>query len=254
YADDLLPTMAPGLLAAAREPSGARALIYLLILNDEAELRQRQLSFLQESADRSVLAELEQLLQAKDEVQAQQRLPLVEIAIASLRQLSHPQYQLFRKNFIELIQIDKKINLFEWSLQKIVLHHLDAVFDKNPQRRLGKRDIKRCVDSCAVILSILAHSNRHENMDVAAAFAKGANRLPPEIELRPVTEIQFETLNNALDELVQLKPLQKPMLLKACAGIIAADGKVQVIEAELLRAIADTIDCPMPPLLQCDQG
>jgi len=56
-------------------------------------------------------------------------------------------------------------------------------------------------------------------------------------------------LNKALDELVLLKPLQKPALLKACAACIAADKEVTPIESELMRAIAATIDCPMPPLL-----
>jgi hypothetical protein len=28
------------------------------------------------------------------------------------------------------------------------------------------------------------------------------------------------------------------------------DGQVRVAEAELLRAIADTLDCPLPPLVE----
>jgi len=30
---------------------------------------------------------------------------------------------------------------------------------------------------------------------------------------------------------------------------VAADGVIQEMEAELLRAIADTLDCPMPPFV-----
>ena len=37
--------------------------------------------------------------------------------------------------------------------------------------------------------------------------------------------------------------------LDACAGCIAADGRATVEEGELLRAVADSLDCPMPPLL-----
>jgi hypothetical protein len=37
--------------------------------------------------------------------------------------------------------------------------------------------------------------------------------------------------------------------LKACAAAIRADGEVQPIEVELLRAVSASIDCPMPPLL-----
>jgi tellurite resistance protein len=34
----------------------------------------------------------------------------------------------------------------------------------------------------------------------------------------------------------------------ACAHIAGADGRIRVAEAELLRAIAATLDVPMPPL------
>ena len=35
----------------------------------------------------------------------------------------------------------------------------------------------------------------------------------------------------------------------AAAACVAADHEVTVSEAELFRAIADTLDCPVPPLL-----
>ena len=37
-------------------------------------------------------------------------------------------------------------------------------------------------------------------------------------------------------------------LLEACAASVSADGIVKVKEAELVRGIADLLDCPMPPL------
>ena len=37
--------------------------------------------------------------------------------------------------------------------------------------------------------------------------------------------------------------------LQACAEYIVADGRVAIAEAELLRATADALGCPMPPLL-----
>jgi hypothetical protein len=38
-------------------------------------------------------------------------------------------------------------------------------------------------------------------------------------------------------------------LIDACAASISADAEVSIGEAELLRAICDMLDCPMPPLL-----
>jgi len=57
-------------------------------------------------------------------------------------------------------------------------------------------------------------------------------------------------VDNALNRLNQAVPQIKKAVLNACAQVVAADGVIQEMEAELLRAIADALDCPMPPFLQ----
>jgi tellurite resistance protein len=44
-------------------------------------------------------------------------------------------------------------------------------------------------------------------------------------------------------------PQIKKNVLSACAQTVAADGVIQQREAELLRAVADALDCPIPPFL-----
>ena len=56
-------------------------------------------------------------------------------------------------------------------------------------------------------------------------------------------------VDRALDELVTASAPAKRLVLEACAATIGADGRVNVDEGELLRAIADSLDCPMPPLV-----
>ena len=70
-----------------------------------------------------------------------------------------------------------------------------------------------------------------------------------DIQLLDKGALNLNNLNQALDELARLKPLEKPALLKACAACITADKMVTITEKELFRAIADTLDCPMPPLV-----
>ncbi len=249
YADKLLHQIPQTLIDAAREPSGARAVIYYLILDKNDSDRRQQLSFVESSADIGIYGELQKLLSVADEVEAEQRLPLTEIAISSLRQLSKNQYQLFKSNFDALIALDNKINLLEWALQKIVFHHLDAVFIKGKTPKPGNKDLKRCEQESALLLSILAHSNKQEGISTEAAYAKGAEKLGLATPLQATEAISFEALNEALNCLAELKPLQKPALLKAFVACITADKEVAAIEAELLRAIAATIDCPLPPFI-----
>ena len=249
YADALVRKIPQLFLDAAREPSGARAIIYFLVLSKDESVRGKQLEVLQSSADVGVFSELQKLYQSVSEIVAQQRLPLVTIALSSMRQLSKNQYQLFRGNFKTLVEIDKKMSLLEWSLQKIVMHSLDAVFGKDEAPYFRKKNLKRCKKSVSVLLSILTHSTVQDGMLNEETFTAGADELKMSLQLIAVSKIDFDTLNNALDDLADLKPLQKAALLKACVRCITADGKIQAIETELLRAIAATIDCPVPPLL-----
>ena len=57
-------------------------------------------------------------------------------------------------------------------------------------------------------------------------------------------------IDAALEHLAQASPQLKKLVLNACAHAVASDGVLQSREAELLRAIADTLDCPLPPFLE----
>ena len=88
---------------------------------------------------------------------------------------------------------------------------------------------------------------------IAFAFQQGAQSLSyaAQVELRllPAAKCELGQLDTALNRLCQAVPQIKKNVLNACAQTVAADGVIQGMEAELLRAIADTLDCPMPPLI-----
>ncbi len=241
-------------LEAAREPSGARAVVYLLVLARKDPVRRRQLYLLEDSADVGVYAEVNRLLDSQEKITAEQRLPLVEICLASLRQLSKSQYELFKSNFDELIRLDNRINLLEWSLQKLVLHHLDAIYLKSPANKIGRKSLASCGESVSVLLSIISQSAAADSTAATAAFEAAASTLDVSLNFLPVEKLSIEVLGSAIDELAELKPLQKPALLKACAAAIRADGEIKPIEVELMRAVSACIDCPMPPLVLSSSG
>ena len=84
----------------------------------------------------------------------------------------------------------------------------------------------------------------------AAAFAHAYAGLPfAPVPLLAAERSDLKALEAALGRLSQLWPLQKPQLLKAMARGIEHDGRITAEEAELMRAVADILDCPMPPLL-----
>ena len=61
-------------------------------------------------------------------------------------------------------------------------------------------------------------------------------------------------IDAALEVLVKAAPQLKKRILEACAACICVDGTVTIEEGELLRAVSDSLGCPMPPLIASGVG
>jgi len=251
YARQQLQDIPTLLIEAVRDPYKARAVIYVLVISSESRIRDSQLLHLKQHGDAGIYNETIKLLTQLGELDKRHRLPLIDIAVGSLRQLSPPQYAMFRNNLHSLIEADNKIDLFEWSLQKIVQTHLDNEFENRPpmQRTAIYTGIEQLAPECILVLSLLAYCDHLELQHTEMAFAAGVRELSlANAKLAPESDITLAGLNAAMDKLALLKPLLKPRLLKACVACISANGDISTTEAELLRAFSAVIDCPMPPL------
>jgi len=236
---------------AVREPYGARAVIYSLLLDEnDTDIRTRQLSHLEYNADSGVYEQVLELLEMRQQLSIEMRLPLIELALPSLRQLSLPQYELFKSIVDRLIDLDGRISLFEWILKKVVFHHLQRVFVKKSASARKYTSKQKRVNEISLLLSVMAQIDTQNNMTAQQAFDEAKQQLAGiEISLISEDEIDFVKLEAALSELSNLVPLDKSDLLNACAACLTADGKITVKEAELYRAISEVLDCPAPLLL-----
>src|SRR5262249_51485386 len=75
------------------------------------------------------------------------------------------------------------------------------------------------------------------------------HRRRPHPSLAAREECSLAEFDAALQTLNQSVPAIKRRIVVACAACILANQQVTVREAELLRAICDTLDCPLPPLV-----
>ena len=208
-----------------------------------------QLERLAEHADRGVDALTRQLLPDVEELDPRTRLPLVDMVLPALRELSADQYRAFRRNVDELVRADARIDLFEWTLQRILLAHLAPHFER-ARRAVGikYRSMERLAPHCSMLLSTLALARAGADPD--GAYEKAAHTLGlPDLAKLPAESCGLAQLDGALSELARATPPLKRQVLQACADFIAADGQVAIAEGELLRATADALGCPMPPLL-----
>ena len=234
---------------ASLDPYAARALIYALVLHQDHDQLTAQFHYLNEHADTGVAMLTEQLMLEVRALPQKHRLAVVDLSMPALRQLSEQQYGMFRDNFIKIIEMDDHVSVFEWSLQKIVLHSLDMDFQRHSRPSSNYVSIGKLTNECSVLLSFLARETQPEESAVSHGFRAAVNELElPGVQLLPASRLSLAELEPATDRLARMKPLQKPRLLKACAACIAADDKVTADEMELLRAFSSLLDCPMPML------
>lgn len=252
YAEKLRDSLPDSVRAAAREPIGATALIYALLLSPDEAMRTTQLNQLAQQLDPAAWDKTRTLYPDVAGVAAHARLPIVNLAIGGLRGLTADQYVKFAGALDWLIKSDGKIELFEFVLQKIILRHLSPQFGYGSKTRVQYYALGPLLPDCAVILSALANVGSQDPGEIQRAFACGRAALTnPEagIQLLSLDDCGIDEIDASLNRLALALPAIKKSLLTACVQVVGADGVILEAEAELLRAIADTLDCPMPPFL-----
>ena len=228
---------------AAHDSEGAEALVYGLLLDSEPGLRARQLEAIKQRLNLSLALQLDLLEESLLQLDPGQRLPLLDLAMPALKQLDAKAFLALRENMALLIKLDGKVKLLEWTLLRIIERNL-----RPGSGKIGNVALADLSEACATLLAFLARVGETSDLQTEQAFADAWSGLP--FAPRPLPgDASLRELETALKQLEQLRPLQKPQLLKALARCIEHDGRITAGEAELMRAVADILDCPMPPLL-----
>ncbi len=251
YAARILAEIPEPVMGAVHEPYGARAAVYALLLDPDPEVSRRQKERLASHADAQVYQETMRLASVVGGLKAGHRLPLVEIALGTLKDLSARQYSAFRENVQHLTDANNRVSLFEYALQRMLMRHLDPVFLRQKEPGVRYRHIRPLRAHVETLLSALAHGGSDRAEESAQAFRTAAARLGEDVELalRDREQCGLDAVDAALAGLARLTPTIKKQMVNACMVCVAANGRVTVAEAELLRVVADALGCPVPPLL-----
>lgn len=162
---------------AAHEAYGARAVIYYLALDRDEDVRSKQLEFLKKYANQDVYNLILRLHPEMEKLDIKYRLPVIDIAMPALKQLSLNQYQIFKGNIVKLIKLSPKIKLMEWSLQKIIFTHLDAQFFKLAQKKINYLHIEHLKKEIELILSVMVYAGHPDENNIEAAFKEAAENM-----------------------------------------------------------------------------
>jgi Zn-dependent protease with chaperone function len=236
---------------AAHEPFGARALLYAILLNDEVSVRECQMQQLRDYADPMVFIETQKLIPVIDTLDPLWRLPVVDLAIPALRELIPTQFHVFRKNIDLLIECDQAVSLREYALKKVLTRHLDPVFSRQALLP-GKKytTLPPVIEHVECILAALAYTEADTYEEAREAFSSGTRQLEiyqHQFNMPDYSGCSLKEVDQALDVLQGLTPLIKRNVIYACACTVTSNENISAEEGELLRAIADSLDCPIPP-------
>jgi Zn-dependent protease with chaperone function len=235
------------LLSAAREPRRTPALVLALLLDADPARRQQQLAPIQ-ARDGSLSHEMAHLQTMLAREAPQARLPLLELALPNLRQLPAPAVAQLRNDARALAYADGELLAFEFALLKTMERHLPRPGEHPPRPHGRPRALLDLPRPASLVLAALAQAGAHGDRTAAqAAFAAGVAELPGmAAQSMPDLPRGLAELEDAVQELAAVSPFGKRSLLAACARAAGADGRLTGEEVDLLRALAEYWDCPIP--------
>ena len=250
FATSLHGAMPPALLEALRMEDGAACVIYgLLLAGANTEQQQAAGEIIMTRAGESAAEQAREHARQIVRLGARARLPIINLAIPTLKMLNQDARGKFLDTVAALIQVDNRYTLFEFTLLTLLQDHLSASAHRADKAIYFKYE--DVLEELRILFTVLTRAGtssldqiRKIFRDIMGTFSKTPGEPAPE----KICTVQ--RLSATLMKLGALSPLLKQSVITACADCVLHDGMVQPAEGELLQAIAVSLDCPMPPLVQ----
>lgn len=253
----LLNELPEPLISAVRDPFGACAVVFGLLLDRTPAVRARQEEILSAHGNQALIGEVRTLAPALGSLPPEVRLPLLELSLPSLRALSRDQFFDLKDTVERLAAADNRISLFEFTLRYLLLRHLEPSFTPRPNRPAQIYGLRGVQHECSCVLTSVARIGHQDETLARQAFQRSLivlQEAKAEFTFLPAAECGIACLEKSFAALETTSPLIKRRLLGACLECLRHDGTVTVAELELFRAIADAIGCPLPPWLEIRHG
>lgn len=243
----LLARLPPRVRERIREAEGAQALVLSLLIGTDLSLRTRQMDYVT-ARNPALQVSVNETLGDLSHLSAEMRLPLVDLAFGALSGLTALQYETFRETVLTLAGMDQAIDLFEYALMRSMVRRLDPLYRKVKRPTIQYYDLTGVSAVAVDLLATLAWTGAASPDAAAEAFHKGVGLLTAKrMPLPDAASCTLEHLDQALEKMLTASLPVRGRVLEACAACVAQDGEVTVEEGELLRAIADSMECPVPP-------
>ena len=232
---------------AAHSTHWAAEVLFYTLLDNQPGMQDQQMLIIAQRMGSDSDARVRGLLGASEELKPEHRLPLMEIALPSLKRQTPESVQKVLETVNELIQVDGHIDVFEYLLARVVTQYLWEAMNPHAVRNAGRKSLKQLTPEATMVIAILARHGHQSDGEVQKAYDKGLGKLElsaaPSI---PPTKNWTKSLDDAISRLDKLRLADKEILVRSLIETVTADGKLVAAELELMRAICAMLHVPVP--------
>ena len=253
YAARIRRSIPPDLYDAAHSPELAWMMTLALGVDREASHADRQLRFITEQLGNERGEIVRRFAAQIGGVGAEYRLPLLEIAFPALKLRPEQQREFFLELVKRLIELDGVIDLNEYCFYCVLSSAFERVSDPSGRRkgnRAGKKEIRQAAIDLVMAVAHHGHDAEEERVKAFDAGVAEFGKWAADAEYENKKLESIAVLDRSLKILRKMNSAGSRSLLQALAKTVSHDGKISTSEAELLRAICASLDCPLPPVLE----
>lgn len=244
------------LVKKAEDPMEAMALVLAVLLYDTVDndiaIEKWQQIFKQAGFTGLDDMVTQQLLSLKA-IELANQLPLIELTMPALKELSEPQYVNFKKLLQEAMLLDGEKSIFEQSVFQLVTRFLDVHFGISKATKVRYRKAKQVRMELQVVFSMLTYYGHKDESRSSLAMNEAFKRAMAHLGLDDLQRIEMDDSlqkmsKGASERLVYCSQMLKQRIVEALVMCVEHDGKVNELEKELILALAATMDAPIPRL------
>lgn len=237
------------LLYTAHRPHLALPLVYGLVMDADPTIRAAQQSTIAFAHRPALAKEAAEMGVQLDELAADLRLPLAELAFPALRNRPDDELQAVSSTITKLVAADGHTSVLEYCLSTLVGIGLHEARTHTPPWSTKRTTRARAQQPVTTLLSVLSWVGHADPAQAAHAFRAGANVLYPGGTLTYTPPRGLEALDwSTWARLDGLVGADKAALVEAIVATVWADDEVTVAESELVRLVCGILHCPLPPL------
>jgi len=254
FARGLVDTLPAGLREAVYSVEEAPAVVFALLVaaGAGAELAGTQRDAVVAFGGDGVAARVESLVPLVRSAGPRVRLPLLDMALPALRRLTPERAAALLRSVHALILADGSIKPLEFAVYRTLARELGGARARAAAGARAIHSLAALRDECAVVLSALAYAGARDEADARASFDHAVRSLPSGVgplSILPAAETGLDAVDRALERLAHGSPGVRRRFLVAAGHAIAGDRVLTPEEVELFRAVAEALECPVPPTL-----